>query len=86
VPLLIAQGANDPRCKQQESDQLVNVMHENGIPITYIVFPDEGHGFANPVNARRFTALAEAFLARHLGGRLEPVHPDEEYDAFLVSS
>jgi dipeptidyl aminopeptidase/acylaminoacyl peptidase len=85
VPLLIAQGANDPRVRQPESDQLVQAMRQNGIPVTYIVFPDEGHGFANPVNARRFTALAEAFLARHLGGLLEPVHPDETYDEFLVT-
>lgn len=85
APLLIAQGANDPRVKQQESDQIVSALQMNAIPVTYIMFPDEGHGFANPENSKRFTALAESFLAQHLGGRLEPVHPDENYEPFLVS-
>ncbi|MGC1784389.1 MAG: S9 family peptidase [Acidobacteriaceae bacterium] len=84
VPLLVAQGANDPRVKQQESDQIVNALRTNGVPVTYIVFPDEGHGFANPQNSKRFTALAEAFLAQHIGGRLEPRHPEEDYEPFLV--
>jgi len=84
VPLLVAQGANDPRVKRQESDQIVAAMRANGIPVTYAIFPDEGHGFANPRNSRRFTALAEAFLARHLGGRLEPQHPEEDVEAFLA--
>lgn len=84
VPLLIAQGANDPRVKRQESDQIVDAMRKNGIPVTYVVFPDEGHGFAHPQNNQRFTALAEAFLAEHLGGRIEPAHPDEDYEPFLV--
>jgi dipeptidyl aminopeptidase/acylaminoacyl peptidase len=83
VPLLVAQGANDPRCKQQESDQIVAALRANDIPVTYIVFPDEGHGFTNPRNAKRFTALAEAFLASHLGGCAEPQHPDEDYEPFL---
>ena len=64
VPLLIAQGANDPRCRKQESDQIVEALRANGIPVTYVVFENEGHGFANPDNAKRFTALAEAFLER----------------------
>lgn len=85
VPLLIGQGANDPRVKQQESDQIVEAMRKNGIPVTYIVFPDEGHGFANPQNNKRFSALTEAFLAQHLGGRLEPPHADEDYEPFVVS-
>lgn len=83
VPLLVAQGANDPRVKQQESDQIVAALRRNEIPVTYIVFPDEGHGFANPRNSKRFTALAERFLAEHLGGRCEPQHADEDYEAFL---
>jgi dipeptidyl aminopeptidase/acylaminoacyl peptidase len=85
APLLIAQGANDPRCKRAESDQVVAAMRANGIPITYILFENEGHGFANPQNNRIFTALAETFLARHLGGQLEPLHADEAYEAHLVS-
>ncbi len=70
-PLLIAQGANDPRVKQAESDQIVSAMHERGIPVTYVLFPDEGHGFARPVNRLAFMALTEGFLAEHLGGRSE---------------
>jgi dipeptidyl aminopeptidase/acylaminoacyl peptidase len=84
APLLVAQGANDPRVKQQESDQIVDALRTNGIPVTYLVFPDEGHGFANPRNSKRFTALAEEFLAEHLGGRVEPRQPDEDYEPFLV--
>ena len=72
-PLLIAQGANDPRVKQSESDQIVAAMHQRGIPVTYVLFPDEGHGFARPVNRLAFTALTETFLAEHLGGRQEPI-------------
>jgi dipeptidyl aminopeptidase/acylaminoacyl peptidase len=76
-PLLIAQGANDPRVKQSESDQMVAAMKANGIPVTYILFPDEGHGFARPENNLAFNAAAEAFLKRHLGGRAEPPAPGE---------
>jgi dipeptidyl aminopeptidase/acylaminoacyl peptidase len=72
IPLLIAQGANDPRVKQAESEQIVAVMREKGIDHEYVLFPDEGHGFAKPENRLRFYAAAERFLARHLGGRFEP--------------
>lgn len=72
-PLLIAQGANDPRVKQAESDQIVSAMQAAGVPHTYVLFPDEGHGFARPENNIAFSALAEEFLAEHLGGRFEPV-------------
>jgi dipeptidyl aminopeptidase/acylaminoacyl peptidase len=72
IPMLIAQGANDPRVKMAESDQIVQAMEERGIPHTYMVFPDEGHGFAKPANSMRFQAEAERFLAEHLGGRCEP--------------
>ena len=72
VPLLIAQGANDPRVKQAESEQIVAVLKEKGIDHTYMLFPDEGHGFAKPENRLNFYAAAEAFLAEHLGGRAEP--------------
>jgi dipeptidyl aminopeptidase/acylaminoacyl peptidase len=71
VPLLIAQGANDPRVKQAESEQIVAALTEAGIDHEYLLFPDEGHGFAKPENRLRFYAAAEAFLARHLGGRVE---------------
>ena len=72
-PLLIGQGANDPRVKISESDQIVEAMEAGGIPVTYVVFPDEGHGFAKPENNNAFNAVTEAFLAEHLGGRMEPM-------------
>jgi len=71
IPLLIAQGANDPRVKMSESDQIVEALRERGIPHTYLVYPDEGHGFKKPENAMAFQAEAERFLAEHLGGRCE---------------
>jgi dipeptidyl aminopeptidase/acylaminoacyl peptidase len=71
IPLLIAQGANDPRVKQDESEQIVAALTEAGIDHEYLLFPDEGHGFAKPENRLRFYAAAERFLARHLGGRTE---------------
>jgi dipeptidyl aminopeptidase/acylaminoacyl peptidase len=72
-PLLIGQGANDPRVKQSESDQIVSAMQEAGVPVTYVLFPDEGHGFAKPTNNIAFNAVAENFLATCLGGRAEPL-------------
>lgn len=72
-PLLIAQGANDPRVKQSEADQIVKVMHEKKIPVTYVLYPDEGHGFVRPENRFSFYAITESFLARHLGGRAEEI-------------
>jgi dipeptidyl aminopeptidase/acylaminoacyl peptidase len=83
APLMIGQGANDPRVPQRESDQVVEVLRAKGIPVTYIVFDDEGHGFADPVNNRRFSAAMEVFLAEHLGGRVEPPSADEAIEAFL---
>jgi dipeptidyl aminopeptidase/acylaminoacyl peptidase len=71
IPMLIAQGANDPRVKQAESEQIVEAMREKGIPHEYMLFEDEGHGFAKPENRLRFYAAAERFLAHHLGGRCE---------------
>jgi dipeptidyl aminopeptidase/acylaminoacyl peptidase len=75
-PLLIGQGANDPRVKQAESDQIVSAMQAKNIPVTYVLFPDEGHGFARPQNNLSFMAAAEEFLATCLGGRVEPVGDD----------
>ena len=72
-PLLIGQGANDPRVKQAEADQIVAAMNEKKIPVTYLLFPEEGHGFAMPENRFAFNAVTEAFLAKHLGGRFEPI-------------
>jgi dipeptidyl aminopeptidase/acylaminoacyl peptidase len=71
TPLLIAQGANDPRVKRAESEQIVAALREAGIDHEYMLFGDEGHGFAKPENRLTFYAAAERFLARHLGGRAE---------------
>jgi dipeptidyl aminopeptidase/acylaminoacyl peptidase len=72
IPLLIGQGANDPRVKQAESEQIVAALREKGIPHEYLLYPDEGHGFVKPENRLSFQAAAERFLAEHLGGRFEP--------------
>jgi dipeptidyl aminopeptidase/acylaminoacyl peptidase len=75
-PLLIGQGANDPRVKQAEADQIIAAMQRHAIPVTYVLYPDEGHGFARPENNLSFFAIAEAFLAQTLGGRVEPIGGD----------
>jgi dipeptidyl aminopeptidase/acylaminoacyl peptidase len=72
-PLLIGQGANDPRVKQAESEQIVAAMKAHHLPVTYLVFPDEGHGFARPPNNIAFFGAAEAFLSAHLGGSYLPL-------------
>ncbi len=72
-PLLIGQGANDPRVKQAESDQIVAAMKQKKIPVTYVLYPDEGHGFARPENRTSFNAVAEVFLAGCLKGHAEPL-------------
>ena len=72
-PLLIGQGANDPRVNVKESEQIVEALKAKNIPVTYVVFPDEGHGFARPANNIAFNAIAENFLAKCLGGRAEPI-------------
>ncbi len=83
-PLLIGQGANDPRVVQAESDQIVAAMEERDIPVTYAVFPDEGHGFARPENRMAFFAVAEGFLGACLGGRVEPIGDDFEGSSLNV--
>lgn len=75
-PLLIAQGANDPRVKQAEADQIVDAMKSRKLPVTYVLYPDEGHGFARPQNRISFYAVAEGFLSKCLGGRAEPIGND----------
>ncbi|HQR45095.1 MAG TPA: prolyl oligopeptidase family serine peptidase [Thermoanaerobaculia bacterium] len=71
TPLLVAQGANDPRVKKAESEQIVIALRDRGFPVEYILAPDEGHGFARPVNNMALFAAAEAFFAKHLGGRFQ---------------
>jgi dipeptidyl aminopeptidase/acylaminoacyl peptidase len=76
-PLLIAQGANDPRVKQAESDQMAAAMRANRVPVTYLLYPDEGHGFVRPENQLAFVAVAENFLAECLGGQAAPITAEE---------
>ncbi|MBV8170471.1 MAG: S9 family peptidase [Candidatus Eremiobacteraeota bacterium] len=83
APLLIGQGANDPRVNIRESNQIVAAMRKNGRTVEYVVFPDEGHGFARPENNVRFNAAVEAFLAKYLSGRVEPAGPNESIEPFL---
>ena len=75
-PLLVGQGANDPRVKQHESDQIVQCMKRKNIPVTYLLYPDEGHGFQRPENKLSFFAIAEGFLSKHLGGKYEFITDD----------
>jgi dipeptidyl aminopeptidase/acylaminoacyl peptidase len=78
IPMLIAQGANDPRVKQAESEQIVEALRGKGKHVDYLLFADEGHGFVRPENRMAFYAAAEQFLSRHLGGRAEPPSKQEE--------
>jgi len=71
APLLVVQGANDPRVNKHESDQIVVALRDRGFPVEYIVAPDEGHGFARPVNNMAMLAAAEKFLAQYIGGRYQ---------------
>ena len=83
-PLLIGQGANDPRVTQLEADQIVTAMTAKNIPVTYVLYPDEGHGFSGEPNRLSFNAVIEAFLAQHLGGTFEPVGDDFEDSSLHV--
>ena len=76
-PLLIGQGANDPRVNIKESEQIVDAIEKNKGNVTYVVYPDEGHGFARPENRIDFNARAEKFLSTYLGGRAEPITGDK---------
>lgn len=71
APLLVVQGANDPRVNKAESDQIVIALRDRGFPVEYLVAPDEGHGFARSINNMAMIAAAEKFLAKHLGGRFQ---------------
>ena len=83
-PLLIGQGANDPRVKQTESDQIVKAMQGKNIPVTYVLYTDEGHGFARPENRLSFNAVSEIFLSQILGGRSEPIGDDFKNSSITV--
>ncbi len=71
TPLLVIQGANDPRVNKREADQIVIALRDRNYPVEYLVAPDEGHGFARPINNMAMFATTEKFLARHLGGRYQ---------------
>ncbi len=83
-PLLIAHGANDPRVKQAESDQIANKMVEKSIPVTYLLYPNEGHGFARPENKASFYAVAEQFLGKCFNKSSEPVGTDLEGSSIQI--
>jgi dipeptidyl aminopeptidase/acylaminoacyl peptidase len=79
TPLFVAQGANDPRVNKAESEQIVNALRKRNFPVEYVLAPDEGHGFARPVNNMAMLAAAEKFLASYLGGRYqESMTPEVE--------
>ena len=74
---MVVQGANDPRVNKREADQIVIALRDRSFPVEYIVAPDEGHGFARPVNNMAMLAAAEKFLAKHLGGQFQQSMPPE---------
>jgi dipeptidyl aminopeptidase/acylaminoacyl peptidase len=75
-PILIAQGMRDVRVVAAESEQMVTALKQRSVPVTYVTFPDEGHGFVRPQNRLAFYGVTEAFLAKHLGGRYQPIGTD----------
>lgn len=77
TPLMIIQGANDPRVKQAESDQIVIAMRELGRDVQYLLASDEGHGFRKPVNSMAMLAASEKFLAKYLGTRYQESMPED---------
>jgi len=85
-PILIAQGMRDVRVVAAESEQMVTALKSRAVPVTYITFPDEGHGFARPENRMAFNAVVEIFLAKHLGGRSQPVGDDFKGSSLKVET
>jgi dienelactone hydrolase len=85
-PILIAQGMQDVRVVAAESEQMVAALKKRGVPVTYISFADEGHGFARPENRLAFYAAAESFLAKHLGGRVQPAGDDFKGSSLKVET
>jgi dienelactone hydrolase len=85
-PILIAQGMRDVRVVAAESEQMVAALKKRGVPVTYITFPDEGHGFARPENRMAFYAITESFLAKHLGGRSQPIGDDFKGSSLKVET
>jgi dipeptidyl aminopeptidase/acylaminoacyl peptidase len=83
IPMMIGQGKHDPRVKQAESEQIVEAIKKAKKPVEYMLFEDEGHGFVRPENRLHFFAIAENFLAEHLGGRAEPVGKIKGHSAVI---
>jgi dipeptidyl aminopeptidase/acylaminoacyl peptidase len=83
APLFVVQGANDPRVKQAQTDEMVKAVRKNGKTVKYLLFPDEGHSIIRPENEMKCRAAEEAFLAKHLGGRFEPPSSQEKWDALM---
>jgi hypothetical protein len=84
TPLMVMQGANDPRVNRAESEQIVAALNDRGFPVEYLLAPDEGHGFARPVNNMAGFAAAEKFLAQHLGGRYQDNMPRDVAERLRV--
>jgi len=78
-PILIVQGLEDVRVTRAESEQMVEVLRRRNVPVAYVVFPDEGHGFSKPKNQIAFRAVTEAFLAKHLGGAAQPIDRSRDF-------
>jgi hypothetical protein len=78
TPLLVAQGANDPRVNRREAEQIVIALRDRGFPVEYILAPDEGHGFARPINNLALFMASEKFFAQHLGGKYQEGGTAEE--------
>jgi dipeptidyl aminopeptidase/acylaminoacyl peptidase len=76
-PLIVFQGKNDPRVNKNESDQIVNALKKKEVPVAYVLYPDEGHGFHREPNIKSYMAFTEIFLAKILGGKFEPIHDGE---------
>jgi dipeptidyl aminopeptidase/acylaminoacyl peptidase len=87
TPLLILQGANDPRVKKAEADQIYNSMVAKKIPVEYVLFPDEGHGFVRALNNMGSSAIIEDFLGKYLNGRVQPFgdHVEKSSAQFITS-
>jgi hypothetical protein len=85
-PILIAQGVQDVRVVAAESEQMVAALKQRRVPVTYISFADEGHGFARPENRIAFYAVTESFLAKHLGGRSQPIGNDFKGSSLKVET
>ncbi len=85
-PILIAHGLQDVRVTRAESEQMVAALRHRNVPVTYVTFPDEGHGFVRPENQIAFRAVTEAFLAKHLNGRLEPIDRARDFKGSTLTA